>query len=442
LITKKTIANKEVELSSEMFNWARELFPIYRSITGKGVRDTLMYLQKICPSLKIKNLPSGKNTFSWTIPEEWEVTSAYIEDESGIKIIDIKNNNLHLISYSVPVDTWLPLEKLDKHLHSLPDQPTAIPYLTSYYSKNWGFCLSHNQRSKLKNGNYHVVIESKFKKGNLSYGEILIPGKEKKEIFLSTYICHPSLANNEISGPVVTIALARFLNSIKNRRFSYRIVFVPETIGAIAYIHKNLKILKQKIIAGFVLTCVGDNKCFSFLASRKNNTFADKVARFALEDSELKFKEYSFLDRGSDERQYCSPKVDLPVCSIMRSKYMEYPEYHTSLDNLEFISPEGLVGSFKIYQKIIFIIENNYKYINTFACEPYLVKFGLGTKLGSLKDKSLTTTNILNILAYADGENDLIDISRITLIKVEDCIAIIDKLINLKLLKRKKLKNQ
>ena len=400
-----TLEANSLMIGAEMYKWASDLFPLNRSITGKGNRETLEYLKKLLPELKIKNFKSGEEVFDWTIPDEWHIDEGYIDDEFGNRIIDFKTNNLHIIGYSEPVDTWLTLDELNNYLYSLPDQPNAIPYLTSYYKRRWGFCITHEQRLSLRDIKYHVVIKSNFFKGQLDYGELMIQGQLKDEILLSTYICHPSMANNELSGIVVTAALARSISKMNNR-FTYRILFIPETIGSIAYLSFAWEYLKKHVIAGFVITCVGDNKNYSFLPSRTGDTYADKVAKYVLNNYVKEYKEYSFLQRGSDERQYCSPLINLPVVSIMRTKYGTFPEYHTSLDNLNFISVDGLIGSFTIYKKIYHIIESNKLYKPLIYCEPQLGKRGL-YNITSNEDPNL----LINILAFVDGETDLIDLS-------------------------------
>ena len=398
------------KVGNEMYNWAKDIFPYNRSITGQGVRDTLLYFKKIIPELKIKEMPTGKKIFDWEIPNEWNVEEAYIEDEQNNRIIDFKNNNLHILGYSSPVDKWMDLEELNKHLYSSKDQPNVIPYVTSYYKERWGFCLSHNDRINLKNKKYHVVIKSELKPGFMNYGEIIIPGDTEKEILMSTYICHPSLANNELSGPIVTIALAREIINLKDRNFTYRIILIPETIGAIAYLSENHKLMKEKTVAGFVYTCVGDNRAYSFMPSRLANTYADKIANHIIKHFYPDTKRYSFLQRGSDERQFCNPLIDLPVVSLMRTKYAEYPEYHTSADNLEIISPEGLKGGFYINYLCIKAIEINKKYLTTVMGEPKMDKRGLRPSLGAPKVFAKSSADIMNFLIYSDG-SDLISIS-------------------------------
>jgi aminopeptidase-like protein len=305
----------------QMYTFLEKMFPYCRSITGDGVRKTLADIKMHIPALKIYEIETGVKCFDWEIPPEWNIKDAYIKNKFGEKIVDFNNSNLHVLNYSIPVNKTMNLTELDNHLHSLPDQPDALPYVTSYYEPRWGFAITHNERTKLKDGMYSVKIDSSLKPGSLTYGEILIPGEIEDEILISTYICHPSLANNELSGPVLATFLSKWILSQKSRKYSYRVVFVPETIGAIAYLSKNLDEMKKKVIAGYVLTCVGDDKNFSFMPSRKGNLLADKVALHILDKKIVNYKKYTFLERGSDERQYCAPGIDLPVCSVMRSKY-------------------------------------------------------------------------------------------------------------------------
>jgi aminopeptidase-like protein len=408
--------------------WAKDLFPICRSITGPGVRETLQYIQKILPELKIHSVPSGTPAFDWIVPDEWTIHDAFIEDESGQRIIDFKKHNLHILGYSEPVDKWLTLEELDLHLYSLPDQPNAIPYVTSYYERRWGFSLTHNQRKTLKPGRYHAVVNSDLKPGVLNYGELILPGETKQEVLLSTYICHPSMANNELSGPVVTMALAQWLSSLNSHRYTYRIIFIPETIGSIVYLSRNLDILKQRVIAGFNISCVGDEHCYSYLPSRDGNTLSDKSALHVLKHIDPEFKCYTWLDRGSDERQYCAPGVDLPIASIMRSKYGKYPEYHTSLDDLSLVTPSGLKGGYSALRKTLDVIEKNIFPKSTVLSEPQLGKRGLYPTLSS-KNMSQSVNTMMNLISYCDGNTSLLEIGELINEPFWELVPIVEKLV-------------
>lgn len=397
-----------------MHKWASDMFLFCRSLTGPGVRDTLDYINSVLPELKIKSCKSGSKVFDWTVPDEWSISNAYIDDEYGNRIIDFSENNLHVVGYSDQIDLWMTLDELESHLYSLPDQPNAIPYVTTYYAANWGFCLTHKKRKLLKKGKYHVVINSKKKNGVLNYGELIIKGESDKEVFLSTYLCHPSMANDNLSGVVVTMALAKWLNSLEKRKFSYRLIFIPETIGSLAYLSENLQYLKENVVAGYNITCIGDDRCYSFLPSRKGLTISDAAAKHVLENTDKNYKKYKWLDRGSDERQYCAPGVDLPIASIMRSKYGEYAEYHTSLDDLNVITESGLNGGYQAIKRSIEIIENNITPRITVHGEPQLGKRGLYPNL-SIKDstKHVDVRTLMNLISYCDGENTLLEIANI-----------------------------
>ena len=412
-----------------MFSLVKELFPICRSITGNGVRETLHVIKRELPSLEIYEVPSGTNVFDWTVPKEWNIRGGGIYRLNGEKVIDFNDNNLHILGYSLPINQVISRETLLEHVYTLPDQPDWIPYVTSYYKERWGFCMSENQKQKLSDDKYKVIIDSTLEDGALNYGELLIPGQVKDEIFLSTYICHPSMANNELSGPAVTIALAKTILANKNRKYSYRVIFIPETIGSITYLSKHVDYLKQHVIAGYNISCVGDDRTYSYVESPYADTLADRVAQNVLHFHYPEYKRYSFLYRGSDERQYCSPLVALPLCAICRSKYEEYPEYHTSADNLELVTPSGLQGAYDVYRKCIDLIENNAYYKTTIFCEPQLGKRGLYPTLsrkGSIND----TRKMTAFIAYADGKHDLIEISNMVKIEASSLFPIIDTLLH------------
>lgn len=419
------------DLGQQMLDLAKMLFPICRSITGDGVRETLKIISDIIP-LAIHEVSTGTKAFDWSVPKEWNIRDAFVADENGNKIVDFKNNNLHVVGYSVPVDKWISLSELQEHLHSLPEQTNAIPYVTSYYNERWGFCISHGERSKLKDGKYHVFIDSTLEDGSLTYGECIIEGEAKQEVFLSTYICHPSMANNELSGPVVASFIGKWLTS-QDRRYTYRIIFIPETIGSIAYLSRNLEELKENVLVGFNLSCIGDDRAYSYVASRYEKSLADKVASNVLSFKHPNFIKYSFLDRGSDERQYCSPGVNLPLVTLCRSKYGTYPEYHTSLDNFDVVTADGLFGAYELVRDCIYAIENNRTFRVTCYGEPQLGKRGLYPNL-STKKSGASVETMMDFIAYADGANDLIDISNIIRKPVREIVQIAEKLLKAGLL--------
>jgi aminopeptidase-like protein len=408
------------------------LWPICRSITGDGVRQTLDIIGEHLPGLQIREVPTGTRCFDWSVPREWSIREAWIEAPGGERVVDFARNNLHIVSYSTPVDAVLSLEELDTRLHSIPEQPEAIPYVTSYYRDYWGFCVSHEVRRNLRPGNYRVRIDSEMKHGSLTYGELVVPGSSPREILFSTYVCHPSLANNELSGPCLATALAAYVRRLE-RRFTYRFVFIPETIGAIYYISENLDRLKAQVAAGFVLTCVGDERAWSFMPSRAGDTWADRIARHVLSHAAPEHRTYRFLDRGSDERQYCSPGVDLPVCSVMRSKYATYPEYHTSLDDLTFVTPEGLQGSYDLHCRMIDVIEADCVPSYRVLCEPKMSDRGLRPTIGK-RGSADGGRAMMDLLAYADGRTPLLHIAEIIGVPAWELRELVDQLVRLDLL--------
>ena len=418
----------------DLYQWAKDLFPICRSLTGTGVRETFDYIKNLIPELTVHSINSGEDVFDWQVPLEWNIKDAYIENESGEKIIDFKANNLHVVGYSEPVDLILTLDDLQSHLHSIPAQPNAIPYITSYYSRTWGFCLTEHQRKSLPEGKYHVVIDSELMDGVLNYADFLVEGRSKEEVFISTYICHPSMGNNELSGPIVATALAQWVSVLKNPYYTYRFVFIPETIGSIVYLSKHLEHLKKNVIAGFNVTCIGDDRCYSFMPSRNGNTLSDRVGKHILNSIDPAYKRYSWLHRGSDERQYCAPGVDLPIATIMRSKYGEYPEYHTSLDDLSFISSEGLHGGFNALMRALEAIEFNCFPKATVLGEPQLGKRGL-YPLTSTKESTDAVRSMMDLLTYSDGAMDLIEIAEKIGVPIWELYEIVNSLVAHGLLK-------
>ena len=416
------------DTGADMHQWATDLFPICRSLTGDGVRSTLNYLQRLLPSLKVHEIPSGTRAFDWEVPREWVIRDAYIADVDGNRLVDFNTNNLHVVGYSTSVDAVLSRAELDEHLYSLPELPHAIPYVTSYYRETWGFCLTHDQRAQLGDGPFRVLIDSEHKVGSLTYGELIIPGNTADEILLSTYVCHPSMANNELSGPVVTTALARWILGLEDRHYTYRIVMVPETIGSVVYLSLHLRHLQEHLKAGWVLTCIGDDRAYSYLPSPSGATFADRVSKKVMSKLNHRFDEYSFLDRGSDERQYCSPGVDLPVVSLMRSKYGTYAEYHTSLDDLSLVTPSGLEGGLDMMKAVINELEGVLRWRSTVLGEPQMGKRDLYPTT-STSTSGHEVYDMMNMLAFCDGTNDTEELANICGISESQTNEIVSKLL-------------
>jgi len=419
------------EVGQQIYDLAAKIFPIFRSLTGSGVRETLKvlsdYIEQDGLSLQIHEIPTGTEVFDWTIPKEWVIRDAFIANEKGEHIVDIKTNNLHVMGYSTPVDRWVSLDELKRYIYTQPNRPDVIPYVTSYYKERYGFCMSETQKMLLSEGQYHMYIDSELTDGSLTYADLIIPGKSDEEILISSYICHPSMANNECSGPALLAELVRYVNALPERRYTYRFVLNPETIGSIAYLSENFRYLKEKLVAGIVLSCVGDDRGYSIVHTRYGNTLADKSLKNIL-SFYPKYTEYSYLRRGSDERQYNAPEIDLPVVGFCRSKYMEYPEYHTSADDMSLVSPEGFQGSYEVMTEWIQGMEHNRKYKITVLCEPQLGRRGL---YPTVSQKGMYYNNIqamMDFIAYADGKNDLFDISNIIGQSVVDLVKVKEKL--------------
>jgi aminopeptidase-like protein len=413
-----------------LINLCKELYPIFRSITGDGVRKSLIILSRYVP-FKIIEVPCGKKVFDWVIPDEWNVEEAYILDlETNQKIITIEESNLHIVSYSTPINEIFSFEELKNKLHFLVDKPDAIPYVTSYYKRSWGFCVTYNQYLQLsKIKKFRVVINSNFNKsGSLTYGEFSLKGKSKKEILFSSYICHPQMCNNELSGPVVLTKIAEEISRRGNMNYSYKFILIPETIGAINYISDNLTNLKKNLLAGFVLTCVGDEKEYSIVQSRNGDKYSDTVLQYALKNyTDNNYKIYSWLDRGSDERQYSSPGVDLPVSTFARSKFGLYSEYHTSLDNFDVISEKGLNDSVDFILKCIEIIETNCFPKVKCLCEPQLGKRDLYPNV-STYESGLTVRGLMNFISYCDGNLSILEIAEKINVEYFTCLGYYNQL--------------
>jgi aminopeptidase-like protein len=415
-----------------MHDLATRLFPLPRSLSGDGVRETLAILAEYLPGLQVHEVPSGTAVLDWTIPEEWAIRGAYLEDPAGKRIIDFAESNIHVMSYSTPVDIRLSLDELQPHLHSDPELPDAIPYVTSYYHRNWGLCLTQRQRDALQPGEYHVVIDSSLEPGSLTYAEFVLPGETADEVLITTYVCHPSLGNNELSGPVVATALARWLMSLPSRRFTYRFVFAPETIGAVTYIDRNRDLLRERVIAGINLTCIGDDGDWSYLASRLADQPLDRIARRVVRTFPRPV-EYSYLDRGSDERHYGMPGVGVPMISLMRTKYGSYPEYHTHLDDLTVITPTGLQGGLDLVRTCLTEFEDSDYYVATVLAEPQLGRRGLYHQFHA---RTVTDAVLLrtHVLAYADGMHSVADMAELFDTPVDVVREVVQEMLEHKLL--------
>ncbi len=400
-----------IPLSESRFSaLINDLLPICRSITGAGVTRSLERLQQEIPLL-IREVPSGAPALDWTVPNEWNIRGAWIKNNRGECVVDLKNSNLHVVSYSAPVHATMSLEELKPHLFTLPDKPGAIPYRTSYYNESWGFCLAHEDFLKLEEGDYEVVIDSELKPGFLRYGELLIKGEIEEEILVTTHICHPTMCNDNLSGLCVATFLAKFLGQSPTR-LSYRFLFIPGTIGSLAWLAANEDRLAT-IKAGLVLTGVGDPGSPTYKKSRRADSLIDRVMEYVLKSSSPEFEIRDFSPFGYDERQFCSPAFDLPVGCLMRTPHGEYQEYHTSLDNTDFITTASLEDTLRICLRCVELLENNRIYQNLFPRgEPQLGKRGLYQAMGQqTKDRQSLQLAMLWVLNYSDGGHDLLDIS-------------------------------
>lgn len=396
------------ECGEELHRFATELYPICRSITGDGVRRTLRMIAKRIP-LDLSEVPSGTEVFDWTVPKEWNVVDACIKDVTGRRVVDFQKNSLHLLNYSTPVHATVPLCELKEHLYTLPEHEDWIPYRTSYYAPKWGFCLTHRQMLALMEGDYEIYIDTKLENGSLTYGECYLPGQLTDEVLISAHVCHPSLANDNLSGIAIATRLAELLEGM-DRRYSYRFLFIPGTIGAITWLARNRE-RAGRIRHGLVLTCIGDQGGFHYKKSRRGDAEVDRAAAHVLQHCGEPAQVLDFSPYGYDERQYCSPGFNLPVGCLMRSVWGSFPEYHTSADNLEFIKPASLARSLQVCASILDVLENNRRYVNCNPfCEPQLGKRNLypttgGESIGQEIDARLWVLNL------SDGEHSLLDIA-------------------------------
>jgi aminopeptidase-like protein len=396
----------EVVLLEEYFD---RLWPLPRSITGDGVRRTHDILGELIPLDRIE-IPSGTQVFDWTVPQEWIVRAAYVIAPDGRRMLDFADNNLHLVGYSRPFRGRLTRNELDKHLHSLPDRPSAIPYVTSYYTPGWGFCLSHDARQALPEGGYVVVVDTDLVDGSMTLSECVLPGETDREVLISANTCHPTLANNELSGPLVAAFLYRRLAALPRRRLTYRFVFLPETIGAIAYLSLRGEGLRERLVAGYVLTCLGDAGRFTYKRSRQGNCLADRAAAHVLGPHNAEI--IDFFPQGCDERQYCSPGFDLPIGSVMRTMYWRYPEYHTSLDNKDLMSFPTMADTVDACFAICRVLEADARYRSLVPYgEPQLGKRGLYPSLGGANEREARVRGQAWLLNLSDGRHSLLDIA-------------------------------
>lgn len=402
-------APRKAGAGAEMYRLIEKLYPLCRSLTGDGQRQTLDILRESI-DLTVHEVPSGTQVFDWTVPREWNISDAYIKDASGRKVVDFKHSNLHVMSYSAPVDRRMSLPELKSHLFTLPDHPEWIPYRTSYYREDWAFCLSHRQLLEMKDGDYEVRIDSSLTNGSMSYGEYAVPGERPEEILISCHICHPSLANDNLSGIAVATLLAKAV-SVAPRRYSYRFLFTPGQIGSIAWLCRNESRVGL-IRAGLVLACLGDAGSFTYKKSRRGNALIDRAVPQALGDAGTEFKTLEFSPFGYDERQFCSPGFNLPMGCLMRTPHGCFPQYHTSADDLDYVRAENLAESLQRCRAILRVLDGDRTLINLNPkCEPQLGKRGLYGSVGGASGAREREMGLLWVLNFSDGEHSLLDIA-------------------------------
>lgn len=393
----------------DMHALVERLYPLCRSITGDGLRKTLEIIGEHLP-LTVHEVPTGTQVLDWTIPQEWNIRDAYVADPAGRKVIDFQESNLHVVGYSVPVDTTMPLARLREHLHTLPEQPDLVPYRTSYYAPAWGFCLAQRTLDSLVDGEYRVVIDSTLADGHLTYAEHVVPGRVTDEVIVSCHVCHPSLANDNLAGVAVAVALAKEL-AAADPHYTYRFLFAPGTIGSITWLARNAERI-DKVAHGLVLACAGDRGSLTYKRSRRDDAEIDRVLRHVLRESGRPHTELEFSPYGYDERQFCSPGFNLGVGSLTRTTYAGYPEYHTSADNLDFVSPESMVDTLAVLREAFAVLDRNRRYVNLSPYgEPQLGKRGLYDSLGGRSDAKQAQLAMLWVLNLSDGEHSLLDVA-------------------------------
>jgi aminopeptidase-like protein len=397
------------EAGEQMYELVRELYPICRSITGNGVRETLRRVADHIP-LKIHEVPTGTPVFDWNVPKEWNIRDAYVKNSDGIRVIDFKKSSLHVLSYSTPIRKRMSLADLRGHLHALPDHPDWIPYKTSYYQEQWGFCLTQNQLDGLREDTYEAVIDASLDEGHLTYGECYFPGARSDEVLISCHICHPSLCNDNLSGIALSTFLAKQLRG-RAAKYSYRFIFIPGTIGAITWLALN-EAATDRIKHGLVVANVGDSGKMNYKKSRRGNAEIDRAVEQVLKDSACPYEITDFSPYGYDERQFCSPGFDLPMGSLTRTPWGRYPEYHTSADDLSLVQPGYLAESFRTYSAVLEILENNDYYLNQNPkCEPQLGKRGLYRTMGGYVESEGAELAMFWVLNLSDGQHSLLDIA-------------------------------
>lgn len=404
-------------IGQQMYDLIRELYPICRSITGRGFRESLRIIGRQIP-LEVTEVPTGAKVLDWEVPKEWDILDAYVKDPSGRKIIDFQQSTLHVVSYSAPIRRTMPLSELKQHLFSLPDRPDWIPYRTSYYKEDWGFCVSHRVLESLQEGQYEVCVDSTLRPGSLCFAECRMRGQTDDEILISCHCCHPSLCNDNLSGMALCACLAQELQNA-NSRYSYRFLFVPGTIGSIAWLALN-ETQTARVKHGLVVACVGDAGRMTYKRSRQGNAEIDRAVTHVLRCHGCEYDVMDFSPYGYDERQYCSPGFNLPVGSLTRTPHGRYPEYHTSADNLNFVSPESLADSYAVYREVFRTLEHNYRYRNTHPKgEPQLGRRGLYESVGGRKELKLSESALLWTLNLSDGAWSLLDIAERAGLKFE-----------------------